>query len=130
MSVFDRMFKLKTEDYTGVQREATINLLMQVTHNKLSKNEIENLYSTLTSKIIGYEDYDSQVKESMKTLTTLKSDWLSNEEKENFVTAVWLCERGTDSTSSTAVNYINPEELKYTKQTILGSSFKSFSQNH
>ena len=48
----------------------------------------------------------------------------SEQEKENFVAGVWLCECGRDSKNNSGITYINPVELQYTRKAILGTAFK------
>lgn len=124
MSVFDRFFKLSNKYTNEYQKMNALNVLMTATHNKLTLNETEKIYNILSSKMTSISDQNTCIKESMEAITKLKADWLTREEKENFVAGVWLCECGTDSKNNKGISYINAEELKYTKQAILGTSFK------
>lgn len=125
MSVFDRFFKLKSDTLGEEQKKNALNILMDVTHNKLSLAETAKLYDVISTQAMSLNDNNARVKQGLNLLTELKSDWLTKEEKEDFVAGVWLCECGTDSSSNRGISYINPEELKYTKQAILGSIFKA-----
>ena len=124
MSVFDRLFKLNNESAKDYQKINALKVLMDVTHNKLTLSEAEKIYDLLSSKTMTLGDNNLCVKESMKILTELKSNWLTKEEKENFIAGVWLCECTTDSKNNKGISYINAEELKYTKQAILGTAVK------
>lgn len=125
MSVFNRLFKLNDKYTKEYQKTNALNVLMDVTHNKLTLSETEKIYNLLSEKMLSINDNNLCIKESMELLTNLKSDWLTKEEKENFVAGVWLCECRTDAKSNKGISYINNEELKYTKQAILGTAFKS-----
>ena len=120
MSIFDSIFKLKTVDVNAEK----INLLMEVTHNKLSTAEVEKIYHFMDSKIMKAMPRNVQIVEAMQLLNNTKGDWLTRDEKESFVAGVWLFDT-LDTTKPKNQTYINPEQLKYVKQAVLGEQFKA-----
>lgn len=125
MSVFDRMFKLKNLSSSDQQKKNAINVLMNATHNKMTTAETERIYDIILTEAMSLDDNLARIKQGLSLMTYLKEDWLTKEEKENFVAGVWLCECCFDSNSNKGITYINPEELKYTKQAVLGNIFKA-----
>lgn len=129
MSVFDNFFKLNTNNTAKnemQQKLNAINIIMNSVHNKLSIVETEKIYTRLTNEAMSLPTDAARVSKGMQILTELKADWLTTDEKQNFVAGVWLCECGKDSKNNSGITYINPEELKYTKQAVLGSAFSKF----
>ena len=120
MSLFDSIFKLKTVD-TNTEK---INLLMEVTHHKMTAAEVEKIYQFMDSKIIKTMPRNVQIIEAMQLLTNAKGDWLTRDEKESFVAGVWMFDT-LDTTSAKNQTYINAEQLKYVKQAVLGEQFKA-----
>ena len=120
MSIFDSIFKLKTVDVNAEK----INLLMEVTHNKLSTAEVEKIYHFMDSKIIKAMPRNVQIIEAMQLLDNTKGEWLTKDEKESFVAGVWMFDT-LDTTQKKNVNYLNLEQLKYVKQAVLGDQFKA-----
>ena len=120
MSIFDSKFKVKNEDMNAKK----INLLMEVTHNKLAASEVERIYQFMDSKIIKAMPRNVQIIEAMQLMNTAKGDWLTREEKENFVAGAWMFDT-LDTTNPKNQAYINSEQLKYVKQAVLGEQFKA-----
>ena len=120
MSLFDSVFKLKTVDDTTEK----INLLMQVTHHKLSTAEVQKLYQTLDTEVIKKMPRNVQIIEAMDLLTKMKGEWLTKDEKESFVAGVWMFDT-LDTTQAKNQAYLNEEQLKYVKQAVLGEQFKA-----
>ena len=120
MSVFDTIFKLKTTDLNTEK----FNLLMEVTHHKMTTAEVEKIYHFMDSKIIKAMPRNVQIIEAMQLLDNTKGEWLTKDEKESFVAGVWMFDT-LDTTQKKNVNYLNLEQLKYVKQTVLGDQFKA-----
>ncbi len=123
MSIITDMCK-KKNNYKEEQRKATLDLLMTKTNNKLSMPELKRIYDIVSSRIISENGSSACIKESVGIISTLKEDWLTKEEKENIVAGAYLCECATNGENATDIKYINPEELKYTKEAVLGTFFK------
>ncbi len=139
MSIFDKFFKLNVKNTKGskdskefkeplFQKEAAISVIMHSVNNKFTFQETERIYDIISSKAMSLSTDDARIREGMKIITELKEDWLTKEEKENFVAGVWLCECATDSMNNKGISYINSEELKYTRHAVLGSSFKALNE--
>ena len=131
MSVFDNLFKLNTKGFTYgnpklemQQRNRAMGVIQAATHNKLSITEAERVYDAIATKAMLLPTNEAKIKEAMSILTEMKANWLTTEEKENFVAGVWLCECGKDSQNNSGLTYINAEELQYTRKAILGVAFK------
>ena len=125
MSIFDTFFKLNSTAKNEMQLKTNaINVIINSTHNKLSIAETERIYDILATNAMSLSTDSARIAEGMKILTEMKADWLTTEEKENFVAGVWLCECAKDSKNNSGITYINPTELQYTKQAILGTAFK------
>lgn len=127
MSVFDRIFKLNTNVNPMAemkQKNKAMNIIQTATHNKLSLAEAERVYDAIATKAMILPTDNAKIKEAMAILTEMKADWLTNEEKENFIAGVWLCECAKDSQNNSGITYINPEELQYTRKAILGTAFR------
>lgn len=122
MSVFEKFFKLsdtRIED----EHQKKMNLLMQVTNSKMTEKEVERVYKTLDEEIIKKMPRNVQIIEAMEMIQKMKGDWLTEEEKENFVAGVWMFD--TLKSEEKNKNYINLEQLKYVKQAVLGNQFKA-----
>lgn len=119
MSIFEDVFKLKKTD----ENEEKMNLLMEVTNSKMTLKETKRLYDLLTSEVMPKMPSNMKIVESMHTLTDIKGDWLTKEEKENFVAGVWMI-NNMDLEKNFNKKYLNPEQLKYVKQAVLGREFK------
>ena len=125
MSVFDTFFKLNTNSKLEMQqRTRAMGVIQEAIHNKLSIAEAERVYDAVVTKAMSLPGNNAKIKAAMDLLTEMKADWLTNEEKENFVAGVWLCECGKDSKNNSGITYINPVELQYTRKAILGTAFK------
>ena len=125
MSVFDTFFKLNTNTKLEMQqRTNALNIIQEATHNKLSIAEAERVYDAIATNAMSLSGTNARIKAAMNILTEMKSNWLTTEEKENFVAGVWLCECGKDSKNNSGITYINPVELQYTRKAILGTAFK------
>lgn len=125
MSVFDTFFKLNTNSKLEMQqRTNAMNIIQEATHNKLSIAEAERVYDAIATNAMSLSGTNAKIKAAMDILTEMKSNWLTTEEKENFVAGVWLCECGKDSKNNSGLTYINPVELQYTRKAILGTAFK------
>lgn len=131
MSVFDNFFKLNTKNFVSgnpklemQQRNRAMGVIQAATHNKLSIIEAERVYDAIATKAMLLPTNEAKIKEAMSILTKMKSNWLTTEEKENFIAGVWLCECGRDSKNNSGLTYINAEELQYTRKAILGVAFK------
>lgn len=125
MSVFDTFFKLNTNSKLEMQqRTRAMGVIQEATHNKLSIAEAERVYDAVVTKAMSLPGNNAKIKAAMDLLTEMKADWLTNDEKENFVAGVWLCECGKDSKNNSGITYINPVELQYTRKAILGTAFK------
>ena len=112
MSVFDTFFKLKTNSKIEMQqRTNAMNVIQKATHNKLSIVEAERVYDAIATNAMSLSDDNARIRTAMNILTEMKSNWLTTEEKENFIAGVWLCECGRDSRNNSGVTYINSEEL-------------------
>ena len=125
MSVFDRFFKLSTSASIQLQKENAINVITKAVNNKVTSQEASRMYDVISAKAMTLDNDQARVTEAMNILTSMKADWFTKEEKENFVAGVWLCECGRDSKNKRGITYINPEELQYTKRAILGTKFKN-----
>ena len=101
-----------------------MNVIQVATHNKLSLSEAERVYDAVATKAMILPNDNARIKEAMSILTEMKANWLTNEEKENFIAGVWLCECGKDSQNNSGLTYINAEELQYTRKAVLGAAFK------
>ena len=127
MSVFNKLFKLNTIDnpLTEIkQKNKAMNIIQTATHNKLSLTEAERVYDAIATKAMILSSDSARIREAMTILTEMKANWLTNEEKENFVAGVWLCECAKDSQNNSGLTYITAEELQYTRKAILGTAFK------
>ena len=125
MSVFDTFFKLNTTAKNEMQQKTkAMNVLINSTHNKLSIAEAERIYDIIASNAMSLPTDADRINEGMRILTEMKANWLTTEEKENFIAGVWLCECAKDSKNNSGMTYINPEELQYTKQAVLGTAFE------
>lgn len=125
MSVFDTFFKLNTTAKAEMQQKnKAMSVIINSTHNKLSIAEAERIYDAIASNAMSLPTDAAKINEGMRILTEMKANWLTTEEKENFVAGVWLCECGKDSQNNSGITYINPEELQYTRQAVLGTAFK------
>ena len=129
MSVFDKFFKLNTNESINPmadikQKNKAMNIIQTATHNKLSITEAERVYEAIATKAMTLPTDNAKIKEAMAILTEMKANWLTAEEKENFIAGVWLCECAKDSHSNSGITYINSEELQYTRKAILGTAFK------
>lgn len=125
MSVFDTLFKLNTNSKLEIQqRTNAMNIIQEATHNKLSIAEAERVYDAIATNAMSLSGTNAKIKAAMDILTEMKSNWLTAEEKENFIAGVWLCECGRDSKNNSGITYINPVELQYTRKAVLGTAFK------
>ena len=125
MSVFDTFFKLNTNSKLEMQqRTHAMSIIQEATHNKLSFAEAERVYDAIATNAMSLSGTNAKIKAAMDILTEMKSNWLTTEEKENFVAGVWLCECGRDSKNNSGITYINPVELQYTRKAVLGTAFK------
>ncbi len=131
MSVFDKIFRLNTNTSLAVnprtaikQKNKAMNVIQTATNNKLSIVEAEKLYEAIATKAMSLPSDNARIKEAMSILTEAKANWLTNDEKENFVAGVWLCECARDSQNNSGMSYINSQELQYTRKAVLGTAFK------
>ena len=127
MSIFDKVFKLNTNSSAIAemkQKNKAMNIIQTATHNKLSLTEAERVYDAVATKAMVLPNDNARIREAMAILTEMKANWLTNEEKENFIAGVWLCECGKDSQNNSGLTYINAEELQYTRKAVLGAAFK------
>ena len=122
MSVFEKFFKLSNTRIED-EHQKKMNLLMQVTNSKMTEKEVERVYKTLDEEIIKKMPRNVQIIEAMEMIQKMKGDWLTEEEKENIVAGVWMFD--TLKSEEKNKNYINPEQLKYVKQAVLGNQFKA-----
>ncbi len=106
--------------------DCKMDLLMQVTNNKMTLGEVTRVYQILDSEIKKMPK-NVQVIEAMDLLKEIKGNWLTNEEKENFVTGVLMFDT-LDTTNKKNLAYLNTEQLKYVKQAVLGSQFKKIKE--
>ena len=120
MSVFERAFKLSKNKVN----DEKLNLLMQVTNGKMSLKEVERVYKLLDEQVIKKMPRNVQIIEAMELIKEIKGEWLTNEEKENFVAGVWMFDT-LDLSNKKNLSYINAEQLKYVKQAVLGTQFKA-----
>ena len=125
MSVFEKFFKLSNTRIED-EHQKKMNLLMQVTNSKMTEKEVERVYKTLDEEIIKKMPRNVQIIEAMEMIQKMKGDWLTEEEKENFVAGVWMFD--TLKSEEKNKNYINSEQLKYVKQAVLGNQFKAAKQ--
>ena len=123
MSVFEKFFKLNDSKIS----EQKMNLLMEVTNNKMSLKEVEKVYKAIDEQVMKKMPKNVQVIEAMDMLKELKGNWLTEEEKENFVAGAWMFET-LDTTNPKNCSYINSEQLKYVKQAVLGTQFQAAKQ--
>lgn len=123
MSVFEKIFKLNDSKIN----EQKMNLLMEVTNNKMSLKEVEKVYKAIDEQVMKKMPKNVQVIEAMDMLKELKGNWLTEEEKENFVAGAWMFET-LDTTNPKNCSYINSEQLKYVKQAVLGTQFQAAKQ--
>ncbi len=123
MSVFEKFFKLNDSKIN----EQKMNLLMEVTNNKMSLKEVEKIYKAIDEQVMKKMPKNVQVIEAMDMLKELKGSWLTEEEKENFVAGAWMFET-LDTTNPKNCSYINSEQLKYVKQAVLGTQFQAAKQ--
>ncbi len=123
MSVFEKFFKLNDSKIN----EQKMNLLMEVTNNKMSLKEVEKIYKAIDEQVMKKMPKNVQVIEAMDMLKELKGNWLTEEEKENFVAGAWMFET-LDTTNPKNCSYINSEQLKYVKQAVLGTQFQAAKQ--
>lgn len=123
MSVFEKFFKLNDSKIN----EQKMNLLMEVTNNKMSLKEVEKVYKAINEQVMKKMPKNVQVIEAMDMLKELKGNWLTEEEKENFVAGAWMFET-LDTTNPKNCSYINSEQLKYVKQAVLGTQFQAAKQ--
>lgn len=123
MSVFEKFFKLNDSKIN----EQKMNLLMEVTNNKMSLKEVEKVYRAIDEQVMKKMPKNVQVIEAMDMLKELKGNWLTEEEKENFVAGAWMFET-LDTTNPKNCSYINSEQLKYVKQAVLGTQFQAAKQ--
>lgn len=122
MSVFENFFKLSKESIN--ENEKKMQLLNQVTNNKMSLKEVERVYNIINNEVMKKLPRNVQIIEAMDLLKEIKGEWLTNEEKENFVAGVWMFDT-LDTTKKINSNYLNTEQLKYVKQAVLGTQFKA-----
>ena len=120
MSVFESIFKLNNDKINGEK----MNLLMQVTNNKMSLKEVERVYKILDEEVMKKMPRNVQIIEAMNLIREIKGEWLTDEEKENFVAGVWMFDT-LDTTKKKNLVFINSEQLKYVKQAVLGTEFKA-----
>lgn len=123
MSVFEKFFKLNDSKIN----EQKMNLLMEVTNNKMSLKEVEKIYKAIDEQVMKKMPKNVQVIEAMDILKELKGNWLTEEEKENFVAGAWMFET-LDTTNPKNCSYLNSEQLKYVKQAVLGTQFQAAKQ--
>lgn len=123
MSVFEKFFKLNDSKIN----EQKMNLLMEVTNNKMSLKEVEKIYKAIDEQVMKKMPKNVQVIEAMDMLKELKGNWLTEEEKENFVAGAWMFET-LDTTNPKNCSYLNSEQLKYVKQAVLGTQFQAAKQ--
>ncbi len=123
MSVFEKFFKLNDSKIN----EQKMNLLMEVTNNKMSLKEVEKVYKAIDEQVMKKMPKNVQVIEAMDMLKELKGNWLTEEEKENFVAGAWMFET-LDTTNPKNCSYINSKQLKYVKQAVLGTQFQAAKQ--
>lgn len=123
MSVFEKFFKLNDSKIN----EQKMNLLMEVTNNKMSLKEVEKVYRAIDEQVMKKMPKNVQVIEAMDMLKELKGNWLTEEEKENFVAGAWMFET-LDTTNPKNCSYLNSEQLKYVKQAVLGTQFQAAKQ--
>ena len=122
MSVFENFFKLSKESIN--ENEKKIQLLNQVTNGKMSLKEVERVYKIIDNEVMKKLPRNVQIIEAMDLLKEIKGEWLTNEEKENFIAGVWMFDT-LDTTQKQNSNYLNTEQLKYVKQAVLGTQFKA-----
>lgn len=122
MSVFENFFKLSKESIN--ENEKKMQLLNQVTNGKMSLKEVERVYNIIDTEVMKKLPRNVQIIEAMDLLKEIKGEWLTNEEKENFVAGVWMFDT-LDTTQKQNSNYLNTEQLKYVKQAVLGTQFKA-----
>lgn len=123
MSIFEDIFKLKKTD----ENEEKMNLLMEVTNGKMTLKETKRVYDILNTEIMQKMPKNMQIIESMDLLDEIKGNWLTKEEKENFVAGMWMFDTMNSKSDSTK-KYMNSEQLKYVKEAILGTEFKAASE--
>lgn len=123
MGIFDKMFKLKNDEINAEK----MKLLMEVTNNKMSLKEVERVYKVIDENVIKKSPQNMQIIEAMDMIKELKGNWLTDEEKENFVAGVWMFNT-IDENKNKKDLYINAEQLKYVKQAVLGTQFQTAKQ--
>lgn len=123
MGIFDKMFKLKNDEINAEK----MKLLMEVTNNKMSLKEVERVYKVIDENVIKKSPQNMQIIEAMDMIKELKGNWLTDEEKENFVAGVWMFNT-IDENKNKKDLYINAEQLKYVKQAVLGTQFQAAKQ--
>lgn len=124
MSVFDRFFKLNSATSAELQKENAIYIITKAVNNKVTAKEAARIYDVISAKAMSLDTDEARIREGMNIITSMKADWFTKEEKENFVAGVWLCECGRDVVNRSGMSYINPEELQYTRKAVLGTAFK------
>ena len=122
MSIFEEFFKLKKID----ENEEKLKLLMEVTNNKMTLKETKRLYDILNQEVMQKMPKNMQIIESMDLLNDIKGNWLTREEKENFVASMWMFDTMDDKAKK---KYLNLEQVKYVKQAVLGRDFKAASES-
>ena len=120
MSIFENVFKLKKTD----ENEEKMNLLMEVTNGKMTLKETKRVYDILNSEVMQKMPKNMQIIECMDLLEEIKGNWLTKEEKENFVAGLWMFDTMDEASKK---KYMNSEQLKYVKQAVLGKEFKNAS---
>lgn len=126
MNVFEKFFKLNSSNIED-EHKKKMDLLMQITNNKMTEKEVERIYKTIDDEVIKKMPKNLQIIEAMEMIQKMKGDWLTEEEKENFVAGVWMFDT-LDTGNSKSCSYINPEQLKYVKQAVLGTQFQAAKQ--
>ena len=76
MSVFEKFFKLNDSKIN----EQKMNLLMEVTNNKMSLKEVEKIYKAIEEQVMKKMPKNVQVIEAMDMRKELKGTWLTEEE--------------------------------------------------
>lgn len=100
---------------------------MEVTNGKMTSKETKRVFDILNQEIMQKVPEKAKISEAMSRLEEIKGDWLTREEKENFVAGVWMLETMNDNKKDK--KYINSEQLKYVRQAVLGTEFKDINQN-
>lgn len=118
MSIIGEMFKLKRID----ENEEKMNLLMKVTNCKMTMKETQRVYDILNSEVIKKSPTNMQIIEAMELLNDIKGNWLTREEKENFVAGMWMFDT---MTATDKKKYMNENQLEYVKEAVLGEQFRA-----